>query len=95
MADLRRDIAKLVRLAFPFADTPTREVTGINAFFEALPGPASEMKLYVIKGRPCNLQEAVAHVTEVDVVVEVDNRKERQCKSVGFCGRCPGRRGQD
>ena len=75
MADLGRDIAKLVRLAYPTADVNTREVIGINAFLEALPGPASEMKLHVIKGRPRNLQEAVAHATEVDAVVEAENRK--------------------
>ena len=38
MGDLGRDIAKLVRLAYPTADTATREVIGINAFLEALPG---------------------------------------------------------
>ena len=75
MTDLGRDIAKLVRLAYPTADMTTREVIGINAFLEALPGPASEMKLHVIKGRPRNLQEAVAHATEVDAVMEAENRK--------------------
>lgn len=75
MVDLGRDLAKLVRLAYPTADTTTREVIGINAFLEALPGPASEMKLHVIKGRPRNLQEAVAHATEVDAVIEAESRK--------------------
>ena len=75
MVDLGRDIAKLVRLAYPTADTATREVIGINAFLEALPGPASEMKLHVIKGRPRNLQEAVAHATEVDAVMEAEQRR--------------------
>ena len=75
MVDLGRDVAKLVRLAYPTADAATREVIGINAFLEALPGPASEMKLHVIKGRPRNLQEAVAHATEVDAVVEAESRK--------------------
>ena len=75
MVDLGRDIAKLVRLAYPTADTPTREVIGINSFLEALPGPASEMKLHVIKGRPRNLQEAVAHATEVDAVIEAENKR--------------------
>ena len=62
MANLQRDIAKLVRHAYSAADTATREVMGINAFLEALPRPALQMKLYVIKERPCTLQEAVAHV---------------------------------
>ena len=75
MANLGRDVAKLVRLAYPTADPATREVIGINAFLEALPGPASEMKLHVIKGRPRSLQEAVAHATEVDAVVEAENRR--------------------
>ena len=52
MANLSRDVAKLVRLVYLTADTATREVIGIYAFLEALPGPTSEMKLYVIKGRP-------------------------------------------
>ena len=42
---------------------------------EALPGPASEMKLHVIKARPGTLQEAVAHATEVDAVIEAEFRK--------------------
>ena len=48
MANLGRDIAKLVPQAYPKADTATREVIGINAFLEALPRPASEMKLHLI-----------------------------------------------
>ena len=63
MVDLGRDVAKLVRLAYPTVDVATREVMGINFFLEALPGPSSEMKLHVIKGRPRTLQEAVAHAT--------------------------------
>ena len=87
MANLGRDVAKLVRLAYPTADSATREVIGINAFLEALPGPASEMKLHVIKGRPKTLQEAVAHATEVDAVVEAENkrlpRRKGDCRMVG------------
>ena len=75
MVDLGREIAKLVRLAYPTADAATREVIGINSFLEALPGPAAEMKLHVIKGRPRNLQEAVAHATEVDAVIEAEHRR--------------------
>ena len=36
------------------------------------------MKLHVVKGRPRNLQEAIAHATEVDAVMETDNRKSSQ-----------------
>ena len=75
MVDLGRDVARLVRLAYPTADVATREVIGINTFLESLPGPATEMRLHVIKGRPRSLQEAVAHATEVDAVIEADNRK--------------------
>ena len=74
MVDLGRDVAKLVRLAYPTADAATREVIGINSFLEALLGPASKMKLHVIKGRPCSLQEAVAHATEVDAVIEAETQ---------------------
>ena len=77
-ADLRRDISKLVSLPFPTADTPMREVLGINALLEAISGPASEIKLHEIKGRPHNLQEAVAHATEVEAVIEANNRKSCQ-----------------
>ena len=75
MLTLGREIAKLVRQAYPTADAATRETLGINSFLEALPGPASEMKLHVIKGRPRTLQEAVAHATEVDAVIEAESRK--------------------
>ena len=75
MGELGRDIAKLVRQAFPMADSATRDVIGINSFLDALPGAASDMKLHVIKGRPRNLQEAVAHATEVDAVMEADNMR--------------------
>lgn len=75
MADLGRDVARLVRLAYPTADAATREIVGINSFLDALPGPALEMKLHVIKGRPRTLQEAVAHATEVDAVMAADSRR--------------------
>ena len=38
MADLGRDIAKVVILADPKADTPTREVFGNNAFWRRFQG---------------------------------------------------------
>ena len=52
VVNLGRDIAKLVCQAYPTADTATQEVIRIKAFLEALPGPVSDMKLHVIKGRP-------------------------------------------
>ena len=76
MIVLGRDIAKMIRQAYPTADVATRETLGINAFLEALPGPASEMKLHIIKGRPRTLQEAVAHATEVHAVLEAESKKE-------------------
>ena len=75
MVDLGRVVAKLVRLVYPTADAATREVIGINSFLEALPGPASGMKLHIVKGRPHTLQEAVAHATEVDAVVGAESGK--------------------
>ena len=75
MSDLGRDVAKLVRLAYPTADQTTREVIGINSFLDALPGPASEIKLHVIKGRPRSLQEATAHATEVEAVMEAEGKR--------------------
>ena len=85
MTDLGRDIAKLVRLAYPTADAATKEVVGINIFLDALPGPAADMKLHVIKGRPRTLQEAVAHATEVDAVIQAEGRKlpRRDVRMVG------------
>ena len=53
----------------------TREVIRIHAFLQALPRPASEMKLHVIKERLRTLQEAIAQATEVDAVVEAKNKK--------------------
>jgi hypothetical protein len=75
MITLGRDVAKLVRLAFPTADAATREVIGVNAFLDAIPGPASEIKMHVIKGRPKTLQDAVSHATEVCAVLEAESRR--------------------
>ena len=50
MAVLGRDIARLVQLAYPQADMATRETLSINAFLDALPDPAIETRLHVIKG---------------------------------------------
>ena len=48
MTDLGQDVAGLVRLAYPAADGSTREVIGVNAFLDGLPGRASEIKLHMI-----------------------------------------------
>ena len=48
-----------------------------------MPRPASEMKLHVSKGRPQTLQEAVAYATEVNAVVEAENKKIHCRKGVG------------
>ena len=70
LAILGRDIARLTRLAYPTADQATRETIGINMFLDALPGPAIEIRLHVMKGHPQTLQEAVAYAMEVDTVME-------------------------
>ena len=70
LAVLGRDIARLTRLAYPNADQVTRETIGINAFLDSLPGPAIEIRLHVMKGRPDTLQEAMAYAMEVDVIME-------------------------
>ena len=70
MADLEKDIAKLVSLAYPPVDTPTRQVLRINAVFRdtsraCLPDEAG-----------CDQGKAsTAHATDVDAVIEADDRK--------------------
>lgn len=70
LANLGRDIARLVRLAYPGADQPTRETIAINSFLDSLPGPAIEIRLHVIRGHPKTLQEAVAFALEIDALME-------------------------
>ena len=70
MAELGRDIVRLVNLAYPQADVATRETLSINAFLDALLGPAIETRLHVIKGRPRTLQEVVAYATVIDAVLQ-------------------------
>ena len=70
LASLGRDIAWLVRMAYPQADPVTRDTIGINALLDALPGPALETRLHIIRGQPTTLQEAVAYAMEVDSVIE-------------------------
>ena len=50
LADLGQDVARLVRPVYPSADGSTREVIGVNAFLDAMPRPASEIKLRMIWG---------------------------------------------
>jgi len=69
LPELGRSIARLVRLAYPDTDPGTRETLGINAFMDAQPGPAVEIRLHVIRGQPKTLQEAVALAMEVDAVL--------------------------
>ena len=75
MTALGRDIARLVRFAYPTADENTRETIGINAFLDALPGTALEVRLHVAKGRPTTLQQAIAYAMEVDAVMEAEARR--------------------
>ena len=49
---------------------------------------ASEMKLNIMKGRPCNLQEAVDHAIEVDAVTETESiLLEERCTHGGVAWR--------
>ena len=87
MANLERDVAKLIWLTYSTAHSATREVIGINAFLEALPSPASCFLFHVIKERPQTFQEAVAYAIEVDAVVEAESRnapwRKGDCRIVG------------
>ena len=75
LAELGRDVARLIRLAFPTADLATREMVGINAFLDAIPGPAIEVRLNVLRGHPTTLLEAVALAMEVDALLEAEAKK--------------------
>ena len=75
LSSLGRDIARLVRLAYPQADQATKETIGINALMDALPGPAIETRLHVLRGQPETLQEAIAFAMEVDSVIESSGSK--------------------
>ena len=70
LPELSREIARLVRMAYPRADQATREQIAINAFTDSFPGPAIEIRLHLIRGQPQTLQEAVALAMEVDSVLE-------------------------
>ena len=75
MAHLGGKVARLVKVAYLKVDGSTREVIGAHAFLDALPGPASEMKLHMICGPLMNQQEAVAYAMKVDAVMEAENKK--------------------
>ena len=78
LPDLGRDIARLIRLAYPKADTATRETIGVNAFLDAIPGPAIEVRLNVLRGHPSTILEAVALAMEVDALFEAEAAKKRK-----------------
>ena len=72
LPELGREISRLIRLAYPSADTATRETIGINAFLDAIPGPAIEVRLNVLRGHPTTILEAVALAMEVDALFEAE-----------------------
>lgn len=76
LPELGRDIARLIRLAYPSADLATRETIGINAFLDAIPGPAIEVRLNVLRGHPTTVLEAVALAMEVDALFEAEASKK-------------------
>ena len=63
-------------MAYPSADLATRETIGSNAFLDAIPGPAVELRLNVLRGRPSTILEAVALALEVDAVLEAETSKK-------------------
>ena len=76
LTELGRDITRLTRLAYPTADMATRETIGINAFLDAIPGPAIEVRLNVLRGHPQTILEAVALAMEVDALFEAEASKK-------------------
>ena len=76
LPELGRDIARLIRLAYPTADMATRETIGINSFLDAIPGPAIEVRLNVLRGHPTTILEAVALAMEVDALFEAEASKK-------------------
>ena len=75
LTSLGRDISRMVRFAYPTADDPTRQTIGINAFLDALPCGAIEIRLHVAKSHPRTLQQAIAYAMEVDAVLEAEVRR--------------------
>ena len=68
-------------MAYPQADQAMQETIGINAFMNALLRPTIDIRLYVIRGQPKTLQEAVAYAMEVDAVLESAAPKAPQRKA--------------
>lgn len=75
LTSLGRDLARLVRFAYPTADDGTREILGVNALLEALPSGSLEIRLHVAKSRPQTLQQAVAYAMEVDALLEAEAQR--------------------
>ena len=59
-----------MRLACPLADQATMDTISINAFMDAMPGTAIEIRLHIICCKPKSLQEMVAYALEVDTMLE-------------------------
>ena len=76
LPELGRDISRLIRLAYPTADMATKETIGINAFLDAIPGPAIEVRLNVLRGHPTTILEAVALAMEVDALFEAETSRK-------------------
>ena len=75
LSDLGRDIVRLTKLAYPTADTETRETVAISAFLDALPGNAMETRMSVLRARPRTMLEVVALAIEVETVVETSSHR--------------------
>ena len=61
----------------------------------ALPGPALQIKHHVIRGQPKNLQEAVAHATEVHAMIEAENKETARRSDVRVYRRRPPGRNEE
>ena len=82
MADLGKDIGRLVNLAYLQADMASRETLSINPLLYALPEPAIKTRLNVIKRRLCTLKEAVANATEIYAVLQATGMRNSNCGQV-------------
>jgi hypothetical protein len=78
LSDLGRDIIRLSKLAFPSANSETREAVAISAFLDALPGNAMETRMSVLRARPKTMLEVVALAIEVETVVDAGNHRRTQ-----------------
>ena len=80
LSDLGRDIVRLAKLAYPMADTETREAVAISAFLDALPGMAMETRMSVLRARPKTMLEVVALAIEVETVIEASNHRKAHAR---------------